>query len=339
MIAVTPAPPIRPAFRTTFGTLLAIFTRLPMARRHQRASTAILLLVLFFSGFTLFTRHQQSSTAPYHANGAGYRYVQHGMPFLRPSSYLMKRGGGGSDDEQIINFGTSTLSDSDAIDAQPEAGQLGRKHQQHQRTGGSNRREHGFPVQEQSVARNGWRVRPSLPSLRLDPSEELAALIHFITAIPSNAITDVDPNEPIPAELLLGFNTRSGDRAKAELDNVVQSTWFEHPVVIFSLVHSPRAREVKKIIDSYKLLPKPVVIEVDERRDADIISPLLHRLTSSPTLPILLVGGRPAGTVEQIQAGHEDGSLKRLLADAGAVIGGSEKKKKKKLVVQYSDEE
>ncbi|KAG9043226.1 hypothetical protein FS837_009854 [Tulasnella sp. UAMH 9824] len=336
MIAVTPAPPIRPAFRTTFGTLLAIFTRLPMARRHQRASTAILLVILFFSGFTFFTRHQQNSTAQYHANAAGYRYAQHGMPFLRPSSYLMKRGG--SDDEQIINFGTSTLSDSDGTGAQGEAGQLGRNQQQ-QRVQGSSRREYGFPAQEKPVARNGWRVRPPLPSLRLDPSEELAALIHFITAIPSNAITDVDPNEPIPAELLLDFNTRSGDRAKAELDNVVQSTWFEHPVVIFSLVHSPRAREVKKIIDSYKLLPKPVVIEVDERRDADVISPLLHRLTSSPTLPILLVGGRPAGNVEQIQAAHEDGSLKRLLADAGAVIGGSEKKKKKKLVVQYSDEE
>ncbi|KIO30723.1 hypothetical protein M407DRAFT_5478 [Tulasnella calospora MUT 4182] len=339
MISVTPSPPIRPAFRTTFGTLLAVLARLPMARRHQRASTAILLVILFFSGFTLFTHHQQTTPAQRHAKGSGYRYAQHGMPFLRPSSYLMKRGGS-DDGEPVPTFGTSTSSDSDGIDAQGEAGQIGSKQQQQQRmAGGPSRREYGFPIQERPVARNGWGARPPLPSLRLDPSEELAALVHFITAIPSNAITDVDPNEPIPAELLLDFNTRGGDRARAELENVVQSTWFEHPVVIFSLVHSPKAREVKKIIDSYKLLPKPVVIEVDERRDADIISPLLHRLTSSPTLPILLVGGKPAGTVDQIQAAHEDGSLKRLLAEAGAVIGGSEKKKKKKLVVQYSDEE
>lgn len=332
MISVTPAPPIRPAFRTTFGTLITIITRLPMARRHQRASTAILLVILFFSGFTLFTHHQQHAAAKHHANGYGYRSVQHGMPFLRPSSYLMRRRGG--NDEPIPTFGTSGSSDSDnVVDVQGGGGQEGT------RVGGSSRREYAFQVQEKPVARNGWRARLPHPPLQLDPSEELAALIHFITAIPSNAITDVDPNEPIPAELLLDFNTRSGDRARAELDNVVQSTWFEHPVVIFSLVHSPKAREVKKIIDSYKLLPKPVVIEVDERRDADIISPLLNRLTSSPTLPILLVGGKPAGTVDQIVAAHEDGTLKRLLAGAGAVIGGSEKKKKKKLVVQYSDEE
>ncbi|KAG8916047.1 hypothetical protein FRC01_003413 [Tulasnella sp. 417] len=337
MISVTPAPPIRPAVRTTVGTLFTIFARIPMARRHQRASTAILLVVLFFSGFTLFTRHQQTTPAQQDAKGAGYRYAQHGMPFLRPSSYLMKHGDSG--DERVPIFGTSASSDSDGPDAQGEARHVGAAQQQRHRTGEQIRHQYGFPIQEKPVARNGWIAHPPLPPLRLDPSEELAALIHFITAIPSNAITDVDPNEPIPAELLLGFNTRSGDRAKEELDNVVQSTWFEHPVVIFSLVHSPKAREVKKIIDSYKLLPKPVVIEVDERRDADIISPLLHRLTSSPTLPILLVGGKPAGTVEQIQAAHKDGSLKRLLADAGAVIGGGEKKKKKKFVVQYSDEE
>ncbi|KAG9010856.1 hypothetical protein FRB90_007573 [Tulasnella sp. 427] len=259
------------------------------------------------------------------------------MPFLRPSSYLMKRGD--RDDDPAPTFGTSAVGNSEVDDGTDESPRGEAAHHQQQHMKAQRRREFGFPAQEKPVQRNGWRARPPLPSLRLSPSEELAALIHFITAIPSNAITDVDPNEPVPAELLLDFNTRSGDRAKAELDNVVQSTWFEHPVVIFSLVHSPKAREVKKIIESYKLLPKPVVIEVDERRDADIISPLLHRLTSSPTLPVVLIGGKPVGPVEHIQAAHEDGSLKLLLADAGAVIGGSEKKKKKKLVVQYSDEE
>lgn len=142
-----------------------------MARRHQRASTAILLVIAFFSAFTILTQNA--------ANGALPASVR-GLPFTRRSSLL-------------------------------------------------------HPAGERPVFRSSQK--PHAP-LILDSDEELAAVIHFITAIPSNAITNVDPNEPIPAELLLGFNTRSGDRARAELDNIVQNTWFEHPVVIFSMVSS-----------------------------------------------------------------------------------------------------
>ncbi|KAG9043224.1 hypothetical protein FS837_009852 [Tulasnella sp. UAMH 9824] len=41
-----------------------------------------------------------------------------------------------------------------------------------------------------------------------DPSEELAAPIHFLTTIPSKAITEANPNETIPVELLFDSNTR-----------------------------------------------------------------------------------------------------------------------------------
>lgn len=68
------------------------------------------------------------------------------------------------------------------------------------------------------------------------------------------------------------------------------------------------------------------------------MTPLLHRLTGESTFPILLIGGKPAGTVDEIRAAHNAGSLRLSLAAAGAVIGGSEKKKKKKLIVQFSDE-
>lgn len=69
------------------------------------------------------------------------------------------------------------------------------------------------------------------------------------------------------------------------------------------------------------------------------MSPLIGRLTQTSYFPVLLIGGKHFGTFEEIKAAHEDGSLKRALQDAGAVIGGSEKKKKKKLIVQFSDEE
>jgi len=175
--------------------------------------------------------------------------------------------------------------------------------------------------------------------LKLDQEEELAAVVHFITALANNALTGVDPSQPVPAELLVDFNIRSGDRARAELEDMVQNTWFEHPVVVFSMIHSPRAREVKKIVEDYKLLPLPVIIEVDERRDSEVMIPLIQRVTGQDDFPILLVGGQAMGNVDAIRAAHESGRLKIDVAAAGAVIGGSEKKKKKKLIVQFSDEE
>jgi len=84
--------------------------------------------------------------------------------------------------------------------------------------------------------RNMGQTKIPKPSLVLSAHEELAAVIHFLTALTSNAITRIDPTHPVPAELLLDFDTRSGNRALSELENVVQSTWFENPVVLFSEV-------------------------------------------------------------------------------------------------------
>ena len=61
-----------------------------------------------------------------------------------------------------------------------------------------------------------------------------------------------------------------------------------------------------------------------------MLVPLLYRLTGSSKLPILLVGGKPVGSIEEIRELSESGTLKTLVADAGAVIDGEKKKKKGK---------
>ncbi|KAG8896588.1 hypothetical protein FRB99_008821 [Tulasnella sp. 403] len=193
-----------------------------------------------------------------------------------------------------------------------------------------------------SDPRRGRRAAPQrtmqAAALNLNESEELAAIVHFITALKSNAISDVDPNHPVPAELLLDFNMRSGDRAREELDNVVQTTWFEYPVVIFCESRSPKARQLRAIIDSYKLLPLPAVIEVNEREDAHLMRPIIFRLTKHKAFPILVVGGEAYGTFDDVQKAHEDGTLRDALANAGAIIGGSEKKKIKKHIMHMEKE-
>ncbi|KAG8896048.1 hypothetical protein FRB99_000202 [Tulasnella sp. 403] len=278
MSFAAPRSPHKPRFPTTLSTVRKLGSSLPMGRRHQRASAAILFVIIFFCAFTLFTHNSHP--------------VSLVTPKFQVSELLVRR---------EIDPSKKTF--------------------------------------DPALHRSKPAKRPIPPALVMTPEEELAALVHFVTAFASNALPNVDPGKPIPPELLLGFNTRDGDRARMELDNVVQSTWFEHPVVIFVEKHSAKARELKGIIATYSLLPLPAIVEVDSRRDVDVIVPLIFRLTKRTSFPILIVGGTVMGSVEDIRTAHGDGSLQDTLADAGAVIGGSEKKKKKKLIVQLSDDQ
>ncbi|THH03503.1 hypothetical protein EW146_g10430 [Bondarzewia mesenterica] len=129
------------------------------------------------------------------------------------------------------------------------------------------------------------------PQVSLDTAQELAAITSFMAALPQNVIpSTVDPSLPIDPQLVLDFDTRS-PRATAEVDEVVSDVWTRNPVVLFSKLHSPVSREIKQLIYDMKLRPSSTVFEVDQRADADVLMPLLFRLTSSDTLPILLVGG------------------------------------------------
>lgn len=61
--------------------------------------------------------------------------------------------------------------------------------------------------------------------------------------------------------------------------------------------------------------------------DADVLIPLLHRLTSSTDLPLMLIGGKPVGSMDTIRDLNESGKLHKLITNAGAVIDGAKKKK------------
>jgi len=84
--------------------------------------------------------------------------------------------------------------------------------------------------------------------------------------------------------------------------------------------------------------------------DADVIVPLIHRLTNSTELPVLLIGGQtvgfsfttqnvvnPPGLIDQkmsarsvferVKGLHGSGELDKLIQRAGGIIGGGKKKK------------
>lgn len=84
--------------------------------------------------------------------------------------------------------------------------------------------------------------------------------------------------------------------------------------------------------------------------DADVIIPLVHRLTNSTELPVLLIGGQAVGlpfldgnvadspaiidqsisarsVFARVQGLHGTGELEKLIQNAGGIIGGKKKKK------------
>ena len=65
--------------------------------------------------------------------------------------------------------------------------------------------------------------------------------------------------------------------------------------------------------------------------DEEVITPVLHRLTSSTDLPVLLVAGQPIGSIQTIRDLHSSGQLRKILTTSSVVIDGVKRKKGKRL--------
>ncbi|CAE6483650.1 unnamed protein product [Rhizoctonia solani] len=167
----------------------------------------------------------------------------------------------------------------------------------------------------------------SAEPLNLTPAMELGALVAFLTdRAAENALPlTIDPQQQIPADVMLDFDTRS-DFAQLEVDDLVQDTWMRNPVVILSKVHSPQGRDLKKIFASYKLKPAPVIFDVDQREDAAVLEPVLYRLIGETSLPIVLLGGRSIGSPSDITKLHDSGDLEQAMKSAGVSIVPPKKK-------------
>jgi glutaredoxin-related protein len=95
-------------------------------------------------------------------------------------------------------------------------------------------------------------------------------------------------------------------------------------------VYSPASRELKAILEDLRLHPAPTIVDIDMRDDVEVLKPALDRLTSMPEIPLLLIGGKVVGTMDEIKDMSKDGRLQKLLAEAGAVVNGQKKKKGRK---------
>jgi glutaredoxin-related protein len=166
--------------------------------------------------------------------------------------------------------------------------------------------------------------------VRLDTPQELAAVTSFLASLPQNVIPHtVDPSKPIDPQLVLDFDTR-GFRAKEEVEAMVDDVWFRNPVFLYSKKYSSVSRDIKKILGDFHLKPAATVIDVDVRDDADILLPMLQRLTGQQELPILIIGGKVVGSADEVRDLEKSGELQKMITEAGSLINGAKRKKHRK---------
>jgi hypothetical protein len=124
------------------------------------------------------------------------------------------------------------------------------------------------------------------PQLKLDESQELAAVAAFVAALPQNTIPwSIDPSQPIDPQLVLDFDTRN-PRAADEVKQIVEEVWSRYPVMLFTKVrhsfifrcrnsyaepryyfqlHHGSSREIRSMISNMNLRPSPPIFDVDQR--------------------------------------------------------------------------
>ncbi|KAF9462437.1 hypothetical protein BDZ94DRAFT_1165919 [Collybia nuda] len=166
--------------------------------------------------------------------------------------------------------------------------------------------------------------------LALDPAQELAAVSSFLASLPQNVIPlSVDPSVTIDPQLVLDFDTRN-PRAQEEVQHMVDDVWSRNPIFLYSKLYSPSSREIKTMLKKMNIRPAPTIIDVDIRDDAEVLMPMMSRLTSALEFPILLVGGKYVGSIEDIRAMDKSGELRKAISASGAVIDGGKRKKHRK---------
>ena len=83
-------------------------------------------------------------------------------------------------------------------------------------------------------------------------------------------------------------------------------------------------------MDNLNLNPAPTIIDVDVRDDAAVLFPVLQRLLPFPELPVLLIGGRAVGSIEEVRELEKSGELQKMINASGSTVDGAKRRKLKK---------
>jgi hypothetical protein len=119
-----------------------------------------------------------------------------------------------------------------------------------------------------------------------------------------SAVLDFDPARPNAREDL--------KLLQAEVNSLF-------PIVVMGKMRDHWHREIKKMLAEYKIIPSPLIIDLDQRRDHMIFIPLVSRLLNTTELPQLLLKGKPLGSYHDVLDMRDKGTFPKILEASGAV--------------------
>jgi len=154
---------------------------------------------------------------------------------------------------------------------------------------------------------HGWRTE-----------DELRALVSFTSISPRRSLGSLDLADGL-VPYTFGITTKKDvDILKHQLRGIDVAT----PIIIYSKTYCSYSKRAKALFEKLDVEPKPVIIEVDLREDADIIKAQLSRLTGRATFPNILLRSKSIGGFTDIQTLYESGQLLEMLADEHIGVRG-----------------
>ncbi|KAL7417821.1 hypothetical protein BDY24DRAFT_367712 [Mrakia frigida] len=173
----------------------------------------------------------------------------------------------------------------------------------------------------------GTTTDSSLPPPPLTNNQELSALLLFLSSSSTNVLpSTIDPSAPLNPDHVLSHSLPLSSGAReAALKEMEKEAWTTWPVVLVGREGDFWTKEARDLLSGERYFGKKQeglgLVYIDRRPDTLVLTPLLTRLTSTTTLPSVLIGGVPVGGFEHLKILHDSNKLAGILTHAGATIG------------------
>jgi len=92
-------------------------------------------------------------------------------------------------------------------------------------------------------------------------------------------------------------------------------------VVVISKSYCPFCVKAKKVLGNYKLDPANFEwLDIENRGDCDEIQNYCQQITGARSVPRVFISGKCIGGGDETSAAHKNGSLQKMLTEAGALL-------------------
>ncbi|KAM7273696.1 hypothetical protein ACFE04_028360 [Oxalis oulophora] len=114
------------------------------------------------------------------------------------------------------------------------------------------------------------------------------------------------------------FSSRKLSKEELEIAlNKAKQIINSHPVVVFSKTYCPYCTRVKQLFA--QLGAKFHIVELNEQSDGSDIQAALAEWTGQRTVPNVFIQGNHIGGCDSVMAKNQEGTLMKLLKEAGAI--------------------